>query len=110
MVDMPFARCRAERRVVVSVPTQLEDYGFCNKGGGGAFASFWRIAIRRHVNTSGRQLSEAYVESMLQIVEGARQLQGVYAADRQAPGAEIARVSGHGGYYACYSTLILGKI
>ena len=46
---------------------------------------------------------------MLQIVEGVRQLQGVYKADRQVPDAEIALVSGHGGNYVCHSTLILGR-
>ena len=61
------------------------------------------------VNTSGGQLSEAHVEGMLQIVEGARQLQGIYGADRQVPGAEIALISGHGGNTVCHSTLILGK-
>jgi acetyl-CoA acetyltransferase len=94
------------------VLTQLEDYGFCKKGEGGAFArsGALRLAGTLPTNTSGGQLSEAHVEGMLQIVEGARQLQGVYAADRQVPGAEIALVSGHGGNYVCHSTLILGKV
>ena len=60
-------------------------------------------------NTSGGQLSEAHVEGMLQIVEGARQLQGIYGADRQVPDAEIALISGHGGNQVCHSTLILGR-
>jgi hypothetical protein len=46
---------------------------------------------------------------MLQIVEAARQLQGVYGEDRQVRDAEIALVSGHGGNTVCHSTLILGK-
>ena len=60
-------------------------------------------------NTSGGQLSEAHIEGMLQIVEGARQLQGIYATDRQVPDAEIALISGHGGSQVCHSTLILGR-
>ena len=64
---------------------------------------------RLPTNTSGGQLSEAHVEGMLQIVEGVRQLQGVYPPDRQVPGAEIALVSGHGGNTVCHSTLILGR-
>ena len=60
-------------------------------------------------NTSGGQLSEAHVEGMLQIVEGARQLQGIYDADRQVADAEIALISGHGGNQVCHSTLILGR-
>jgi acetyl-CoA acetyltransferase len=93
------------------VLAQLEDYGFCKKGEGGAFARSGALRLDGALptNTSGGQLSEAHVEGMLQIVEGVRQLQGVYHADRQVPGAEIALVSGHGGNYVCHSTLILGK-
>ena len=81
------------------VLTQLEDYGFCKKGEGGAFvrSGALRMGGVLPTNTSGGQLSEAHVEGMLQIVEGARQLQGVYGADRQVTDAEIALVSGHGG-------------
>ena len=93
------------------VLTQLEDYGFCKKGEGGAFARSGALSLHGELptNTSGGQLSEAHAEGMLQIVEGARQLQGIYDADRQVPGAEIALVSGHGGNTVCHSTLILGK-
>ena len=91
--------------------TQLEDYGFCKKGEGGAFVRSGALALDGALptNTSGGQLSEAHVEGMLQIVEGVRQLQGVYGPDRQVRDAEIALVSGHGGNQVCHSTLILGK-
>ena len=93
------------------VLTQLEDYGFCKKGEGGAFARSGALRLEGELptNTSGGQLSEAHVEGMLQIVEGVRQLQGIYGPDRQVPGAEIALISGHGGNQVCHSTLILGK-
>jgi acetyl-CoA acetyltransferase len=93
------------------VLAQLEDYGFCKKGEGGAFvrSNALRLDGPLPTNTSGGQLSEAHVEGMLQIVEGVRQLQGVYPPDRQVPGAEIALVSGHGGNTVCHSTLILGR-
>ena len=93
------------------VLAQLEDYGFCKKGEGGAFARSGALALDGALptNTSGGQLSEAHVEGMLQVVEGARQLQGVYASDRQVKDAEIALVSGHGGNTVCHSTLILGR-
>jgi acetyl-CoA acetyltransferase len=93
------------------VLTQLEDYGFCKKGEGGAFVSSGALRMGGVLptNTSGGQLSEAHVEGMLQIVEGARQLQGVYGPDRQVKDAEIALVSGHGGNQVCHSTLILGS-
>jgi acetyl-CoA acetyltransferase len=91
--------------------TQLEDYGFCKKGEGGAFVRSGALALNGALptNTSGGQLSEAHVEGMLQIVEGVRQLQGVYDPARQVPDAEIALISGHGGNQVCHSTLILGK-
>jgi acetyl-CoA acetyltransferase len=93
------------------VLAQLEDYGFCKKGEGGAFVRSNTLGLDGQLptNTSGGQLSEAHVEGMLQIVEGVRQLQGVYPAERQVPGAEIALVSGHGGNTVCHSTLILGR-
>lgn len=93
------------------VLTQLEDYGFCKKGEGGAFvrSGALRMGGALPTNTSGGQLSEAHVEGVLQIVEGARQLQGRYGPDRQVPDAEIALISGHGGNQVCHSTLILGR-
>jgi acetyl-CoA acetyltransferase len=93
------------------VLTQLEDYGFCEKGEGGQFvrSGALRLGGALPTNTSGGQLSEAHVEGMLQIVEGARQLQSIYGADRQVPDAEIALISGHGGNQVCHSTLILGR-
>lgn len=93
------------------VLTQLEDYGFARKGEGGQFvrSGALRLGGALPTNTSGGQLSEAHVEGMLQIVEGARQLQGRYDASRQVADAEIALVSSHGGNTVCHSTLILGK-
>lgn len=92
------------------VLVQLEDYGFCAKGEGGAFVESGALKLDGVLptNTSGGQLSEAHVEGMLQVVEGVRQLQGKYGPDRQVPNAEIGLVSGHGGNTVCESTLILG--
>lgn len=93
------------------VLTQLEDYGFCKKGEGGSLVRSGALSLGGSLptNTSGGQLSEAHAEGMLQIVEGVRQLQGIYDADRQVKDAEIILVSGHGGNTVCHSTLILGK-
>jgi acetyl-CoA acetyltransferase len=93
------------------VLTQLEDYGFCKKGEGGAFVASGALKMggRLPTNTSGGQLSESHCEGMLQIVEGARQMRHTYAADRQVKDAEIALISGHGGNQVCHSTLILGR-
>ena len=68
-----------------------------------------RMGGRLPTNTSGGQLSEAHVEGMLQVVEGARQMRHTYPAERQVKDAEIALVSGHGGNQVCHSTLILGR-
>ena len=93
------------------VLTQLEDYGFCKKGEGGAFVSSGALRLGGALpcNTSGGQLSEAHAEGMLQIVEGVRQMRHLYPAERQVKNAEIALISGHGGNQVCHSTLILGK-
>jgi acetyl-CoA acetyltransferase len=94
------------------VLVQLEDYGFCAKGEGGAFvhSGALRMGGALPTNTSGGQLSEAHVEGMLQIVEGVRQLRRTYPAERQVKDAEIALISGHGGNQVCHSTLILGRM
>jgi len=88
----------------------LEDYGFCAKGEGGAFVESGALKLDGALptNTSGGQLSEAHAEGMLQIVEGVRQLQGIYGDARQVKGVETVLVSGHGGNTVCHSTLILG--
>jgi acetyl-CoA acetyltransferase len=73
---------------------QLEDYGFCGKGEGGAFVQSG--AIRRGgslpINTDGGQLSCAYVWGMTHVREAVLQLRG--AAVNQVPGAELALVTG----------------
>jgi acetyl-CoA acetyltransferase len=94
-----------------TVLLQLEDYGFCSKGEGGAFAEAGNLALDGALptNTSGGQLSEGHVEGMLQIIEAVRQLRREYPVQRQVNGAEVALVSGHGGNTVCHSTLILGR-
>lgn len=74
---------------------QLEDYGFCGIGEGGAF-----VAEGNHrwptgkipVNTHGGHLSEAYIIGMTHIREAVEQLRGV--AINQVEDAEIALVTG----------------
>jgi acetyl-CoA acetyltransferase len=74
---------------------QLEDYGFCDKGEGGAFVRSG--AIRREggslpINTDGGQLSCGYVWGMTHVREAVEQLRGT--AVNQVPGAQLALVTG----------------
>jgi len=55
---------------------QLEDYGFCKKGDGGAYVSsgITRLGGRRPNNTSGGHLCEGYTHGMNMVIENVRQL------------------------------------
>ncbi len=72
----------------------LEDYGFCGRGESGAFVASG--AIRPDgvlpLNTSGGQLSEAYVHGMNLLAEGVRQLRGESCT--QVAGARTCLVTG----------------
>jgi acetyl-CoA acetyltransferase len=70
---------------------QLEEYGFCKKGEGGAYVSSGAIELggRRPNNTSGGHLCEGYTHGMSMVIENVRQLRG--AADDSCPGAAEGR-------------------
>ena len=55
---------------------QLEDYGFCKKGEGGAYVSDGTIRLggRRPNNTSGGHLCEGYTHGINMVIENVRQL------------------------------------
>lgn len=57
---------------------QLEDYGFCKKGEGGAYVSsgIMRLGGARPNNTSGGHLCEGYTHGMNMVIENVRQLRG----------------------------------
>jgi acetyl-CoA acetyltransferase len=57
---------------------QLEEYGFCKKGEGGAYVSSGIIELggKRPNNTSGGHLSEGYTHGMSMVIENVRQLRG----------------------------------
>jgi acetyl-CoA acetyltransferase len=73
---------------------QLEDYGFCARGEGGAFVEGGGISWqggRLPVNTHGGNLSEVYLLGMTHVIEGVRQLRG--QSTSQVEDAEIALVT-----------------
>ncbi len=74
---------------------QLEDYGFCKIGEGGAFVESGAIRYKGGsipVNPHGGQLSEAYIIGMTHIREAVEQLRGT--AINQVEDAELALVTG----------------
>jgi acetyl-CoA acetyltransferase len=74
---------------------QLEDYGFCGIGEGGAFVADGNIRWpdgSLPVNTHGGNLSEAYIIGMTHVKEAVEQLRG--DAVNQVEGAEVALVTG----------------
>jgi acetyl-CoA acetyltransferase len=93
-----------------TVVVTLEDYGFCRKGEGGAFAAEHHTGPggRLALNTGGGQLSSFYMWGMTPVSEAVIQLRGE-GGDRQVKDAQVALVSGNGGILSTHSTLVLGN-
>jgi acetyl-CoA acetyltransferase len=95
---------------------QLEDYGWCGKGEGGAFVESGAIgpggAIP--VNTSGGLLSCYHLGDLTGFAEAVRQIRGE-AGERQIANCSIAISTGHGGEVvspgmcSIHSCTVLGK-
>ncbi len=77
----------------ITVLLQLEDYGFCAPGEGGAFASSGAIDMAGSIpiNTAGGNLSEGYIHGMNHIMEGVRQMR--QQSTSQVPGAQTCLVT-----------------
>lgn len=87
----------------------LEDFGFCGAGESGDFVTDGNIRHdggRLPLNTSGGQLSEAYVHGMNLIIEGVRQLRGT--STTQVADAATCLVTGGLGV-APTSAILLGR-
>ena len=86
----------------------LEDYGFCPKGEGGAFAASGALAPGGALptNTGGGQLSSFYLWGMTPLSEAIIQVRG-QGGQRQVDRHEVAMVSGNGGVLDFHSTLVL---
>jgi acetyl-CoA acetyltransferase len=94
----------------------LEDYGWCQKGEGGALAASGATEPGGSipVNTHGGLLSGMYLFDFPNVVEAVRQLRGE-GGERQVKDAQIALTNGHGGEmisnYMCaaHATMITGN-
>jgi acetyl-CoA acetyltransferase len=77
-----------------AVLLSLEDYGFCERGGSGAFVAAGEHAWPHGslpVNTHGGSLSEAYIHGYNHILEGVRQIRGTSTS--QVANAELILVT-----------------
>jgi acetyl-CoA acetyltransferase len=91
-----------------TVLVSLEDYGFCAKGEGGAFAASGALGPGGALptNTGGGQLSAYYMWGMTPLSEAIIQARGA-GGERQADRNDVILVSGNGGILDHHSTLIL---
>jgi acetyl-CoA acetyltransferase len=95
----------------------IEDLGFCKKGEGGPFLAGGRMRLGGElpINPDGGGLSACHpgMRGLFLLVEATRQLRGQYAAEgtpeRQVTDAELACVSGTGGWFCSNGTIILGR-
>ena len=89
----------------------LEDLGFCGKGEAGPFVEQGRLRIGGSLptNTDGGGLSACHPgqRGLFLIVEAVRQLRGECGL-RQVPDAQVACVSGTGGWFCSSATMLLG--
>jgi acetyl-CoA acetyltransferase len=93
-----------------TVLVTLEDYGFCEKGEGGAFVSGGALGPdgKLKCNTGGGQLSSYYMWGMTPLSEGVIQGRGQGGA-RQVRPHDVVLVSGNGGIFDHHATLVLGS-
>ena len=88
----------------------LEDYGYCEKGEGGAFVADGKLEPGRSLptNTGGGQLSAYYMWGFTPLSEAVIQARG-QAGERQVEKNDIVLASGNGGVLNYHSTMILSK-
>jgi acetyl-CoA acetyltransferase len=104
--------CQLYDSFTITVLLTLEGLGLCPKGEGGAFVEGGRLGLHGELptNTDGGGLSHAHPghRGMFLLVEAVRQLRRE-CGDRQVERAELACVSGTGGWFSSSGTVILGN-
>jgi acetyl-CoA acetyltransferase len=77
----------------ITVLLQLEEYGFCERGGAADFIDGGNLDLtgRLPINTSGGHLSEGYIHGLNLVVEGVRQMRG--SSTSQVADAETCLVT-----------------
>lgn len=102
--------CEVYDAFTYMVLATLEDLGFCPKGEGGPFVEggTLRVGGALPTNTDGGGLSACHpgMRGLFLLVEATKQLRG--EAAHQVEGAELACVSGTGGWFCSNGTVILG--
>jgi acetyl-CoA acetyltransferase len=93
----------------ITVLAQLEEFGLCPPGQGGAWAEKGELGVggRLPTNTHGGMLS-ASTSGLFHVIEVVEQLRG-RCGDRQVPGAHVGLVNNSGGVFSVHCTLILGR-
>ncbi|HEY6407502.1 MAG TPA: thiolase family protein [Ktedonobacteraceae bacterium] len=93
-----------------TVLVTLEDYGFCQKGEGGAFVADGKLGPGGALptNTGGGELSAYYMWGFTPLSEAIVQARG-QGGDRQVKKNDVILVSGNGGVLNYHSSTILSK-
>jgi acetyl-CoA acetyltransferase len=93
-----------------TVLVTLEDYGFCQKGEGGAFVADGKLGPGGALptNTGGGELSAYYMWGFTPLSEAVVQARG-QGGERQVEKNDLILVSGNGGVLNYHSTTILSK-
>ena len=86
----------------------LQDFGFCDRGESGPFVAWGGLALKGSLptNTSGGNLSEAYMQGLNQVIEGVRQLRG--QSCNQVTDPELCLVASSPGIPT--SAIVLGRL
>ncbi len=100
-------QCQLYDCYTYTVLVTLEDYGFCEKGEGGAFVEDGRLGPGGALptNTGGGELSSYYMWGMTPVSEAIVQGRG-HAGERQVCN-DLIICSGNGGMLNYHSTLVL---